>query len=227
MREPEIIYEDNQVVVAVKPQNMPSQGDASGDESFFDIIREYIRVKYNKPGQAFLGLVHRLDRPAGGLMVFARTSKAASRLSAQMRDGAFCKTYYAVVTGSLPESGSLEDYMVKDCRTNISRIAKPDEEGAKLAKLAYEVEQSADGFSLLRIALDTGRSHQIRVQMCAAGAPLAGDRKYGGADAPQLCLWATELRFEHPTRHVPMDFQCAWPSYYPWSLFAFVGDAHR
>lgn len=215
----EVVYEDNHVIVVVKPQNVPSQPDASGDESVLDMVRESIRVRHSKPGQAFAGLVHRLDRPAGGLMVFARTSKGASRLSRQMRDGGFEKTYLAVVAGAAEERGVLEDWLVKDGQRNVSRVAEPDEEGARRARLSYEALGRSEELSLLRIRLDTGRAHQIRVQMSAAGHPLAGDMKYGGPKAPRLCLWASQLAFEHPTRHERLEFACAPPDIWPWILF--------
>lgn len=216
---PQILYEDNQVIVAVKPQNMPSQSDISGDDSFQEILREYVRVKYMKPGAAWLGLVHRLDRPAGGVMVFARTSKAASRLSDQIRNGLFEKTYLAVTGGSLPQAGTLEDWLIKNRETNTSRNAAPGEPGARLARLSYVTAGKEDGFTLLRVKLETGRPHQIRIQMKIAGAPLAGDRRYGGEPAPELCLWASQLRFKHPTRPEMIHAFCPPPQLFPWTLF--------
>lgn len=215
----DVLYEDNQVIVAVKPQNVPTQSDISGDESFQEMVREYVRVKYNKPGAAWLGLVHRLDRPAGGIMVFARTSKAAARLTAQIQDGRFRKTYFAVAAGRLPASGSLEDWLVKDHATNTSRRGRKGEPGAKIARLDYETVAQEGEYSLLQIQLYTGRSHQIRVQMQLAGAPLAGDRRYGGADAPNLSLWSEKVTFDMPTRPERLTAVCPPPDVFPWSLF--------
>ena len=214
-----ILFEDNHIIVAVKPQNMPSQADASGDPDFLNAVKEYVRIKYKKPGAAYIGLVHRLDRPAGGLMVFARTSKAAKRLAEQMKSGAFHKVYAAVTAGRLPAAGSLEDWLTKDAAANRARIAAPDTEGAKRAALAYEVTERREGFSLLRIELQTGRPHQIRVQFAHAGAPLVGDRKYGGRENKFLCLWARELSFLHPTKGERLTFSLPLPGYFPFSLF--------
>lgn len=217
-----ILYEDNQVVVAVKPQNVPSQGDSSGDLSFLEMVREHIRVKYAKPGNVYTGLVHRLDRPAGGIMVFARTSKAAARLAQQLRDGRFQKTYAAVLSGhpqDLAPTGSLEDWLVKDTKTNTSRKGNPNDPNAKWARLDYSIRQIHGSYALADISLKTGRAHQIRVQFSVRGAPLAGDFRYGGSKEDLLCLWATKVGFEHPTRHEEMLFFSPFPSYYPWSLF--------
>lgn len=220
---PQILYEDNQVIVAVKPQNIPSQTDISGDESMQEILREYVRVKYNKPGAAWLGLVHRLDRPAGGVMVFARTSKAAARLSNQIKDGTFRKTYLAVVSGNPAPSASLEDWLVKDHATNTSRRGREGEPGAKKARLDYEVLDASDGLSLLQVRLYTGRPHQIRVQMKLAGAPLVGDYRYGGLRAKKLCLWSQTVQFDLPTRPERVTAVCPPPDEYPWSLFDVCG----
>lgn len=217
----QVFYEDNQVLVAVKPQDVPSQPDVSGDESFLDAAREYIRIKYNKPGAAYLGLVHRLDRPAGGLMVFARTSKAAARLSAQIREGRFDKTYYAVVRGAPDPEAVLEDYLQKDTARNTSRVVQKNAAGAKFARLSYRLCAAAGDLALVRIQLDTGRAHQIRVQMQHAGHPLAGDYRYGGPPADHLCLWAARLAFDHPTKKERMEFVCPWPDEPPWNRFAF------
>lgn len=217
--EPRILYEDNQVIVAVKPQNIPSQSDITGDESFQEIVREYVRVKYNKPGAAWLGLVHRLDRPAGGVMVFARTSKAAARLTKQIQDGTFRKTYLAVVSNRIAPRGELRNWLIKDHATNTSAEGREGQPGAKFARLAYETLQTSSEYALLRIKLFTGRAHQIRVQMKLAGAPLVGDRRYGGSDAPDLSLWSWRVEFDHPTRHEIIEAECPPPEIFPWTLF--------
>lgn len=215
----QILFEDNHIIVAVKPQNMPSQADSSGDPDFLSEIKEYVRVAYNKPGAAYIGLVHRLDRPAGGLMVFARTSKAARRLAEQMKDGQFRKEYAAVVDSPLPASGTLEDWLKKNPDTNTVRVVEPDTPGAKRAALSYEVRGRNGELSLLRVNLHTGRPHQIRVQLAAAGAPLVGDRKYGGRENESLCLWAEKLSFLHPTKGERLAFSLPLPGYHPFSLF--------
>lgn len=215
-----ILYEDNQVIVAVKPQNVPSQTDSSGDESMQEMVREYVRVKYNKPGAAWLGLVHRLDRPAGGVMVFARTSKAAARLTKQIQDGRFQKTYLAVVSGDLAPNGTLEDWLLKDSQTNTSHAANANEPGARKARLDYEVVNQSGALALVRVRLYTGRPHQIRVQMQLAGAPLVGDRRYGGAEASRLSLWSTRVQFDLPTRPEQVTAVCPPPQIYPWTTFS-------
>ncbi len=219
---PEILYEDNHVIVAVKPQNMPSQADDSQDLDFLSVIKQYVKEKYQKPGEAFIGLVHRLDRPAGGVMVFARTSKAAARLSSQLKDGSFGKKYYAVLTGQIAPVGTLVDFLYKDSRTNISRVVREHTQGAKRAELSYRVIQKEQQYSLVEIELKTGRAHQIRVQFSHAGAPLLGDVKYGGKKSAKLCLWSHTLSFLHPTKKERMTFSCLPPqTLFPWDLFTY------
>ena len=165
-----IIYEDNHIIVVEKPVNIPSQGDKTGDLDMLTMIKEYLKEKYNKPGEAYLGLVHRLDRPTGGVMVFAKTSKAASRLSEQIRENAFHKKYLAIVDGKMESShGHFEDYLYKNEKTNMSRIAKKDEKNAKLASLDYEVVKYNEeiNMSVVKVDLHTGRHHQIRVQFAS------------------------------------------------------------
>ncbi len=216
-----ILYEDNHVIVAVKPQNMPSQEDASRDMDFLTQLKLYVKEKYNKPGAVYLGLVHRLDRPAGGVMVFARTSKAAARLTAQIKDHSFEKRYYAVVSSATPPEGVLSDYLLKDGRTNITRVVSADTAGAKYAELSCHNAERSGQYSLLEIVLKTGRPHQIRVQLAHAHAPIIGDVKYGGAGNDRLCLWSYSLSFIHPTKKERMTFSCPPPDCFPWSLFDF------
>ena len=199
---PEIAYEDNHVLVAVKPPNMLSQADHTGDTDILSVLREYIRVKYSKPGNVYIGLVHRLDRPVGGLMVFAKTSKAASRLSAQMQKHHMGREYLCVVTGAVPDSFTLRDYLVKDERTNMVRVCSADTKGAQHAVLHGQCVSRQGDLALCAIRLETGRSHQIRVQMNHMGAPLWGDNRYGnGKPGQQIALWGYKLAFEHPTKH--------------------------
>ena len=215
---PQILYEDNHVIVAVKPQNMPSQADASCDMDFLTLLKRYVKEKYQKPGAVYLGLVHRLDRPAGGVMVFARTSKAAARLSAQVRDHSLQKQYYAIVANALPPEGAFSDELLKDSRTNTTRVVPQGTQGARHAELSYRTIREKDGYSLADISLITGRPHQIRVQFSHAGFPLVGDMKYGGAANPRLCLWAYSLSFLHPTKKERMTFTCPPPVCFPWTL---------
>lgn len=200
----EILYEDNHVIVVVKPCNVPSQADSSHDVDMLSLIKEYIKKKYNKPGNVYLGLVHRLDRPVGGIMVFAKTSKAASRLSKSMNTLEFKKTYVAVVCGILDKKeDTLIDYIKKDDKFN-SIIT--DKEHGKYAELHYKVLEEKENTSLVLIDLKTGRHHQIRIQFKNIGHPLYGDQRYGVEDKKQIALFATKLSFVHPTKKEWMHF---------------------
>ena len=206
-----IIYEDNHIIVVEKIPNIPSQADKTGDIDMLSIIKEYIKEKYKKPGNVYLGLVHRLDRPVGGVMVFAKTSKAASRLSNQVREKIFKKKYLAVVDGKIEkEQGILEDYLYKEQKTNTSRVVKKEKKNAKYAKLEYKVlkyDERKD-LSLLEINLFTGRHHQIRVQLSNFGHSIFGDQKYGTrGKEKQIALWAYELEIEHPITKEKMKFE--------------------
>ena len=216
-----VIYEDNHIIVVEKPCNVPSQGDNTNDEDMITIIKKYIKEKYNKPGEVYLGLVHRLDRPVGGIMVFAKTSKAASRLSESIRIKNFQKTYLAVVNGTFEEkSGRLENYLLKDEALNKSKVVSKDKHGAKLASLTYEVLEEKDGLSLVKINLQTGRHHQIRVQFANIGHALYGDQKYGkGPQNTQISLWAYRLEFKHPTRDETISFECKPKKIGVWGKF--------
>lgn len=206
-RVPMILYEDNHVLVAVKPPNMLSQADNTRDTDILSWLKEFIRVRDGKPGRVYLGLVHRLDRPVGGLMVFAKTSKAASRLSAQLQTHALGREYLCVVTGPVKDSFTLVDYLVKDERLNRVSVCEADVKGAQEAILHGECIERRQGTALCAIRLETGRSHQIRVQMSHAGAPLWGDNRYGGGvPGQQIALWGYKLAFEHPISHQVMTF---------------------
>lgn len=208
-KELEVLYEDNHIIVVNKPQNIPSQADSSEDEDMLTIIKNYIKEKDNKPGNVFLGLVHRLDRPTGGVMVFAKTSKAASRLSEQFKTDDVHKTYFAVVVGTPKEkSKHLVHYLKKDARENKVVVVPQFTEGAKHAELNYEVLDTQKGYSLVKINLITGRSHQARVQMKTIGTPIYGDQKYGGENMPKayLNLFAVQLVFDHPVTKEKMRF---------------------
>lgn len=216
-----ILYEDNHLLCAVKPQNMPVAGDESGDLDLLTALKGYVKQSYNKPGAVFLGLVHRLDRPAGGVMVFARTSKAAARLSDSMKAGRFEKTYLAVVCGSAPVQGELLDYILKDEKTHSSRVAAKGEPGAKEARLSFETILKAEGLSLVKIRLHTGRHHQIRVQFAHSGLPLYGDARYNPRSKPgeQLALWAASLSFPHPVTKETVSIEKEPPGIFPWTVF--------
>ena len=205
-----VIYEDNHIIVVEKIPNIPSQEDKTGDISMFGLVKEYIKEKYKKPGNVYLGLVHRLDRPVGGIMIFAKTSKAASRLSNQVREKAFKKQYLAVVEGKLEKTkGTLENYLYKDTKTNTSYVVDKNKKQAKLAKLDYEVIEYSkkENVSFLKINLHTGRHHQIRVQLSNIGHSIYGDQKYGKAGKnKQIALWAYKLTIIHPTKKEKMEF---------------------
>lgn len=218
-----IIYEDNHVLVVEKPVNIPTQKDETNDIDMLTLLKEDLKERYNKPGNVYVGLVHRLDRPVGGAMVFAKTSKAASRLSDQVRTGQFKKVYLAVVHGILGHmSGRLEDYLLKDSRTNIVKVVDRNTEGAKQAVLEYSLLGVHKNCSLVRVNLHTGRPHQIRVQFSSTGYPLYGDQKYGqGFNKPgqQIALWSNEVAFIHPTCKEELKFVSSPPSIEPWSWF--------
>ena len=206
-----VLYEDNHIIVVEKEPNIPSQEDKTHDIDMLTLVKQYLKEKYNKPGNVYVGLVHRLDRPVGGVMVFAKTSKAASRLSEQIRNKEFKKRYLAVVDGKFNEtSGILEDYLYKDERNNISKVVDQKKKNAKKAKLDYEVLNYDDkrDLSLVKINLYTGRHHQIRVQMANAGHSLFGDQKYGTRGrGKQIRLWAYEVEFIHPVKKEMLIFR--------------------
>ncbi len=208
---PDIVYEDNHIIVCIKPFNVPSQADSSGDTDMLTILKSYIKEEKQKPGNVYLGLVHRLDRPAGGLMVFAKTSKAASRLFSQMQSDEFEKRYL-IRTFRTPEvsSGEWMDYLKKETG-NFVRVAEDGEGDAKHSKLRYRVLHTEnDGTALVEVTLLTGRSHQIRVQFASRGYPLIGDARYGKGGT-QLRLWSAHLGFSHPTRGERLAFDAPIP----------------
>lgn len=206
-----ILYEDNHVIVVRKPVNIPSQGDKTGDIDMLTIIKKYLKEKYNKPGDVYLGLVHRLDRPTGGVMVFAKTSKSASRLSKQVREKQMQKKYLCIVDGKLEKnSGTMKDYLLKNERTNTSKVVKEGTKNAKEAILDYEVIKYNEqiDMSVVKVVLHTGRHHQIRVQFASRGHSLSGDQKYGTRGRGKgLALWAYSLSFIHPTKKEKMEFE--------------------
>lgn len=214
-----VLYEDNHIIVVVKPANVLSQSDSTNDDDMLSIIKRYLKEKYNKPGNVYLGLVHRLDRPVSGVMVFAKTSKAASRLSEEVRNHTFSKKYLAVVHGvGLKNSDSFTDYLVKKS-DNSSYIT--DSKSGKICKLSYEVigECVKKKLSLVDIDLKTGRHHQIRVQFASRGYPLYGDQRYGFSDKKQIALLAYEVSFVHPVKKEKMIFRCKIPNKGVWQYF--------
>ncbi|MCM8814005.1 MAG: RluA family pseudouridine synthase [Candidatus Omnitrophica bacterium] len=225
-----ILYEDNHLLVVIKPAGMLSQSDISKDPDILTELKNYLRVTYDKPGNVFLGLVHRLDRPVGGVMVFARTSKAASRLCAQLRGQTWNKIYLAIVQGVMEkEQGMVEHYLAKNWRRNTVSVLTEAAEGSKYSRLTYRVLGTVENLSLLEVTLHTGRAHQIRAQLSAIGYPLWGDCRYGmptGAnrEAPmdmlsQPALWAYRLEFDHPISQERQRFVAPPPQTIPWKYF--------
>lgn len=218
----EIVYEDNHLLVAVKPIDVPVQADASGDPDMLTMLKAYLVEKYNKPGDAYLGLVHRLDRPTGGVMMFAKTSKCAERLCEAIKQDEVDKKYLAVLDGAPRyKADKLCCHLKKFADTNTVKIVPALTEGAKYAELDYKVLDQKQGHTLVSVKLITGRGHQIRVQMAGMGTPITGDRRYGnGANTKYpLCLWATELRLNHPISGKTMVFRVYPPEAAPWTLF--------
>lgn len=220
-----VLYEDNHLLIVEKPRNMLVQEDIEGDPDLLNLGKEYLVKKYNKPGAAFLGLVHRLDRPVGGVILFAKTSKAAARISNEIRLNRFERKYLTVVRGTPKDkNGKLTDFLLKDTQKNKSAVVHPATEGAKKAILRYNVlaVNPAEDLSLLEVELETGRSHQIRVQLAHMGHPIYGDQKYGQKEnkvGQQIALWASSISVKHPTKEEIVAITLKPPYEYPWNLF--------
>src|SRR5690625_5150084 len=220
-----ILFEDNHLLVVEKPVNIPVQADQSNDEDLLSLLKNDIKVRFQKPGNVYLGLVHRLDRPVGGVMVFAKTSKAASRLSDVIRRNQLNRSYVAIVRG-VPKQrkGKLVNYLYKDRKKNRVFTVSEDHQQGKKAILSYEVMDCdhKQQLSLLSVRLHTGRSHQIRVQLATFGYPLFGDQKYGSTvnkPGEQIALWAHTLKFPHTISKKMKQFQSDPPKKFPWTLF--------
>ncbi|MFL8675353.1 RluA family pseudouridine synthase [Clostridioides sp. GD02404] len=218
-----VIYEDNHLLVVEKPVNILSQGDDTNDKDMVNLLKDYIKKKYNKPGNVYIGLIHRLDRPVGGVMVFAKTSKAASRLSEQVRNKTFNKTYLAIIHGNM-KSGkdTLKDFLYKNKKTNMVTVVKKNHKDAKEAELDYKILNFKENLSLVQVNLKTGRSHQIRVQFSSRKHPLYGDQRYGkeiNKVGQQIALWSNKIELYHPTTKEKMEFTCHTPDKYPWNIF--------
>lgn len=214
-RKLEILFEDNHLLVVNKPAMLPTMGVAEGEPSLLTVAKDYIREKYQKPGNVYLGIVSRLDTPVTGVTIMARTSKAAARLSAAFRDRQVQKFYWAVVAGELPEpEGQLEHYLRKDERHRKVHVTNASAADAQLARLQYRTLKSLGGLTLLEIELETGRKHQIRVQLAKHGFPIIGDRKYGSERKfPNgIALHARQLGIEHPVSKEPISFIAPLPS---------------
>ena len=211
MQKLNVLFEDNHIIVVEKIVNIPSQADKTGDIDMLTIIKDYLKEKYNKPGNVYLGLVHRLDRPVGGVMVFAKTSKAAARLSEQVRIKEFEKKYLVVVNGKLAQKqGTFEDYLLKNEKKNMSKVVVENTKNSKYANLDYEVLKYNEeiNLSVVKVHLHTGRHHQIRVQFSSRDHSIYGDQKYGGrGHGKQIALWAYSLSFMHPISKEKLEFK--------------------
>jgi len=234
MENPAIIHSDNHIMVVIKSAGTPTQPDESGDIDMLSILKEHRRVTENKVGEAFVGLVHRLDRVTGGVMVFAKTSKGAARLSEQLREVNFTKRYLAVIKGVPKEnSGILVHHLFKNEKQNKVDIVPQLTTGAKRAELSYTVKSKTEKHSLIEVNLHTGRSHQIRAQFAHIGHPLIGDQKYGSRGdqrspmSVNLALWAYELSFNHPTTGERLKFIVNPPETAPWTDFDFSRKSHK
>ena len=198
----QVLYEDNHIIIINKRAGDITQGDKTGDKPLSDVVKEYVKDKYNKPGNVFIGTVHRLDRPTSGIVIFARTSKALERLNKMLRDKTINKTYWALVKNKpKKESDTLIDFLKKDTKKNKSFVYKKEIEGSKKATLHYKIIKKLDNYSLLEIDLETGRHHQIRTQLSSIGSPIKGDLKYGFDRSNKdgsISLHARKIEFIHP-----------------------------
>ncbi|MCM1028407.1 MAG: RluA family pseudouridine synthase [Alloprevotella sp.] len=215
----DILYEDNHILIVNKLPGEIVQGDKTGDTPMVEQLRKYLKEKYQKPGNVFCGVVHRLDRPVEGLVLFAKTSKALSRLNEMLRKGEIHKSYRALTRcAPVPEQGRIESYITSVERTNKSYSWSEPKEGAKRASLSYRVAGHTDRFALVEIGLETGRKHQIRVQLASIGCPIRGDLKYGDKRSNpdgSISLQAFRLRFVHPVSHKEIDLTAPYPPQWP------------
>jgi len=213
-----VLFEDNHLLVIQKPAGLLSQEDHTGRPDALNLCKSYIKKKYDKPGNVFLGLLHRLDRPVSGVMVFAKTSKAAARISEQIRARKVRKRYRAVVLGSPPPNGVLEHHLEKDEKINIVTVVERPTRKSKLAKLSFNTISSKDSLTLVEINLETGRPHQIRVQFAEIGSPVWGDKRYGKPETSgSIALHAHSFTLIHPTLKEKMTFTAELPDSLPWT----------
>lgn len=219
----EVIYEDNHVIVVSKTSSEIVQGDKTGDTPLSELVKQYLKEKYNKPGNVFVGVTHRLDRPVSGLVVFAKTSKALARLNDMFRNGEVKKTYWAIVKDCPPETeGTLVHYLVRNEKQNKSYAYDCEKPGAKKAVLHYKLIGHSDNYYLLEVDLQTGRHHQIRCQLAKMGCPIKGDLKYGFPRSNpdgSICLHARRVSFVHPVSKMPIDLEAPLPDGNLWNCF--------
>jgi len=215
-----ILFEDNHLLAIHKPAGVLSQEDYSGAPDVLSLCKEYLKKEYNKPGNVFLGLVHRLDRPVAGVMLLAKTSKAASRISEQIRKRTVKKRYIAVVKGSPDDNGMFMHYLLKNRDTNRVSVVEPGNRNAQKSELTFHTIAQKENLALLNVTLITGRPHQIRVQLSHEGFPIVGDNKYGQHTDSDIALFASELEIIHPTLKKPVNITATPINTYPWSHFA-------
>lgn len=223
-----VVYEDNHLIAINKEAGVIVQVDDTGDPSLEDMVKDYIAHKYKKPNGAFLGVVHRLDRPVSGLILFAKTSKAMDRLNLLFKERNMQKVYWAVVRKQPPaNSGKLEHWLYRDRSKNITKAYPKQVEGSRFAELSYQVIGQLDGYYLLEVRPVTGRTHQIRVQLASMGCPIVGDNKYGyprGSLKRSICLHARSLDFVHPVRKEPLRIEARLPDDGFWNKFEVFWD---
>lgn len=228
----QVVYEDNHIIIVSKKAGEIVQGDITGDRTLCEDVKAYIKDRYAKPGAVFLGVVHRLDRPAMGLVIFARTSKALSRLNEMLRvKDKIRKTYWAIVAKRPPrDEDHLEQYLVRNAKNNKTYVAREGVKDAKLAALDYRVVAHSDRYWLLEINLLTGRHHQIRCQLAAMGCPIKGDFKYGAPRSNpdgSISLLARRLEFEHPVSHKQIEVEAPVPADKLWNMLAIMTEAGK
>ncbi|MEN8857878.1 MAG: RluA family pseudouridine synthase [Flavobacteriaceae bacterium] len=217
----EVLFEDNHLVIVNKKAGDIVQGDKTGDKPLSEVVKEYIKEKYNKPGEVFLGVVHRLDRPTSGVIIFARTSKALERLNKMLREKTISKTYWAIVK-NLPkkEKDTLISFLKKNPKNNKSTVFLKETEGSKKAVLHYSVIKKLDNYTLLEIDLETGRHHQIRAQLSSIGSPIKGDLKYGATRSNKdggIHLHAKKIAFIHPVSKENISLEAPIPDEVIWN----------
>ncbi len=225
-----VLYEDNHLIAINKKSSEIVQGDKTGDKTLPDYIKEYLKTKFNKPGNVFCGVIHRLDRPTSGVLLFARTSKGLSRMNKQFKDKAIKKTYWAILENRPEkESDTLVHFLKKNERQNKSYVSDKNTKGAKEAVLAYKLLASSDRFHLVEVHLETGRHHQIRAQFSSMGCCVKGDLKYGAKRSNKdgsICLHSRALEFIHPTTQELIKLKAPLPQNTFWQLFKQVEESH-
>jgi 23S rRNA pseudouridine1911/1915/1917 synthase len=218
-----VIYEDNHLIAINKPAGALVHGDETGDEPLADAVKKYIKIRYKKPGDVFLGVIHRLDRPVSGVVIFARTSKALARMNKMLQEKKIVKKYLAMVSDRPEElSGTLTHYLSKDETKNIVKAYASKKPNSKIATLNYQQKGELDGKILLEVEPLTGRPHQIRVQLSKIGCPIIGDLKYGATYPLQdksIALHCQEMSFLHPVGNEPVTIKADVPSIFPWNTF--------